>query len=141
MTSTTLESGYARPSWAPGTFKATAVLTFASGFVLHVTRLIIGVDDLVRYVVTPPVDIAFGLVMAIAAVAGVLSWRRYSGTRAGRIVFGFMVLILIASIPLHLKTAINWSTDYLRMFPSWYSAAEVPMFLALAWIAARLKFD
>jgi hypothetical protein len=121
-------------------FKVTATLTFALGVAIHATRLVIGVDRLVRDFVTPAADIAFSILMLVAAVAGVLSWRRYSGGRAGRILFGFMVLVLIGSLPLHFRTWVTWSTDFLQVFPVWYSAAEVPMFAALAWMAARLKF-
>ena len=36
---------------------------------------------------------------------------------------------------------LTWSTDYLMMFPPWYSAVEVPMFAGLSYLSARLKFD
>jgi hypothetical protein len=79
--------------------------------------------------------------MLIAAIAGLLSWRRYSGGRAGRFVYGFMMLILIGSLPLHFRFWVVWNTDLLLAFPAWYSPAEVPMFLTLSYIATRLQFD
>jgi len=42
---------------------------------------------------------------------------------------------------IHLRALLTWSTDYVRAFPPWYSAVEVPMFLALSYLVTRLKFD
>jgi hypothetical protein len=49
--------------------------------------------------------------------------------------------MLFISVPIHLRTWFIWNTDLFKMFPAWYSAIEVPMFAALCWGAARLKFD
>jgi|SRR5262245_11568362 len=116
-------------AWAPQIFKTAAVSTFAFGAIVHTTRLIIGVEQVVRYVVTPPVDVAFGLVMLVAAISGWRSWRRYAGGRYGRAAYAFMMFMLVVSLPLHLRTLLTWNTDLLLAFPAWYSAAEVPMFL------------
>jgi hypothetical protein len=70
-----------------------------------------------------------------------MSWRRYSGGRAGRFLYGFAMLILIVSVPIHFRTLLTWSTDYIRAFPFWYSAIEVPMFLALSYLVTRLRLD
>jgi hypothetical protein len=91
MITTTLETSTVGIRWAPTLFKAAAALTFALGFGFHTIRLIIGVERVVREVVTPPVDIVFAFPMLIAATAGLLSWRRYAGGRAGRLVYGFMI--------------------------------------------------
>jgi hypothetical protein len=141
MITNTLEAPSVRDAWAPTLFKVAASATFATGFAIHTTRLIIGVERIVREVMTPPVDIAFGFLILTAAIPGVMSWRRYSGGRAGRILYGFMMFILVVSVPIHFRTMLTWSTEYLTAFPVWYSAAEVPMFLALSYLAARLKFD
>ena len=98
MTTTTLETASATPAVAPRLFKATAAVIFALGVVIHTTRLIIGVERMVSEVMTPPVDVAFGLLVLFGAIPGVLSWRRYSGGRAGRIAYGFMMFILRAPV-------------------------------------------
>jgi hypothetical protein len=126
---------------APTLFKALASLTFTIGFALHSLRLIIGVENIVRYVVTPPADIAFGVVILAAAIPGILSWRRYSGGTGGRVLYGFMMFMLIISVPIHFSTLVTWSTQYLATSPAWYSAAEVPMFAVLAYSAQKLQFD
>ena len=126
---------------APQLFKVAASLTFAIGVLLHGARLALGFDRLIDEYFTPAVDIAFGVLILIAAVLGMMSWRRYSGGRAGRIFYGFAMFILILSVPIHFGTALTWSTNYIRAFPSWYSMIEVPMFLAMSIAVIRLKFD
>src|SRR5262249_37830982 len=125
---------------APAVFKATASGIFALGALIHIGRMIVGLEQWQQEVFTPPVDIAFGLLIIVPAVAGVLSWRLYSGGWRGRIVFGFAMFLLIISVPLHLRTILTWSTEYLLAFPFWYSAIEVPMFAALSYAVTQLRF-
>lgn len=128
------------PSTAPRIFKATAALVFALGALIHIGRMATGLVWWQQNVFTPPVDIAFGLIIIAPAVTGALSWRRYSGGWAGRIGYAFAMFLLIISVPLHLRTIFTWSTEYLNAFPFWYSAIEVPMFLGLAYMMTRLTF-
>jgi hypothetical protein len=127
-------------SGAPAIFKATASAVFALGALIHIGRMIVGLKPWQQAVFTPPVDIAFGLLIIVPAVAGVWSWRRYRGGWGGRIVFGFALFLLIISVPLHLRTILTWSTEYLLSFPFWYSAIEVPMFAALSYAMTQLQF-
>jgi hypothetical protein len=134
-----IESG---PAWTSAAyiFKASASTVFALGVLIHVGRMIYGLEEWTRDVFTPPVDIAFGLLIVVPAVSGVLAWRRYSGDLAGGIVYGFALLLCLVSVPLHLSTFFTWSTEYLNGFPFWYSAVEVPMFAALSYTMTRLRF-
>src|SRR5215510_10505040 len=127
-------------SYSPAVFKTTASGIFALGSLIHIGRMIVGLEKWQQEVFTPLVDIAFGLLIIVPAVAGVLSWRRYSGGRGGRIVFGLAMLLLLISVPLHLRTILTWSTEYLLAFPFWYSAIEVPMFAALSYAVTQLRF-
>jgi hypothetical protein len=101
--------------------------------------MIIGLEEFVRVVFTPPIDIAFGLWIIVPATTGLLSWRRYAGGLGLCIVYGFAMFILLISVPLHLQTIFTWNTHYLIAFPFWYSAIEVPMFFGLAFAMTRLK--
>jgi hypothetical protein len=127
-------------SFSPAVFKTTASGVFALGALIHIGRMIVGLERWQQEVFTPPVDIAFGLLIIVPAVAGVLSWRLYSGGWGGRIVFGFAMFLLIISVPLHLRTILTWNTEYLLAFPFWYSAVEVPMFAALSYAMTQLRF-
>jgi len=117
-----------------------AVVTFAFGATIHTLRLIIGIDAIVAHVLTPPIDVAGGVLIAGTAVAGLKSWRRYSGGKAGRVGYAFALFFLIVSVPIHLRTAFTWSTAYLTAFPALYSVLEIPIFLALILMVSRLRF-
>ena len=125
----------------PRSFKRLAAITFACGALLHTGRVIVGREEWVHKYFTPPVDIAFGVLVLLAAIPGLLSWRRFSGGRAGRIVYGVAMLMLLVSVPLHLKTIKTWSTDYLIAFPVWYSLIEIPLLVFLSLAMTTLQFD
>src|SRR5262245_3752423 len=122
---------------APAVFKVMATATFAFGAAIHTLRLIIGIDAIVAHVLTPAVDVACGAFIACTAAAGLMSWRSYSGGKPGRAGYAFAMFLLIVSVPLHLRTALTWSTAYLTAFPIWYSIVEIPMFLALVLMVSR----
>lgn len=122
-------------------FKTAAATTFGVGAVVHTARVIVGREQWVRDYFTPPVDITFGALILVAAIPGVMLWRRYSGRRAGRLGYAFAMLMLLVSVPLHLRTLLTWSTDYLIPFPVWYSLIEIPLFIGLSYMVTRLSFD
>lgn len=125
----------------PQFFKVAAGTTFALGVVIHSARLVMGIESFLRNIFTPAVDVAFGALILAAAIAGLLSWRRYTGGGAGRIGYAFAMFMLVVSVPIHLRTLWTWSTDYLLVFPAWYSAIEVPMFFALSYMVTQMRFD
>ena len=114
---------------------------FSCGVGMHAGSLLVGRESFVHGVMVPAVDVAFGVLVAVGAVLGLLAWRRYTGGRGLRWVYGFAVFMLLVSVPIHLKTWFTWSTDYLLAFPLWYSAIEVPMFMGLVYAMSRLQFD
>ena len=130
-----------RSATAPAVFKVMAVALFSFGAAIHTLRLIIGWENIVAHVLTPPVDVAFGAYLAGTAVAGLKSWGRYSGGEAGRAGYAFAMIMVIGSTLLHLSTAVTWSTAYLTVFPVFYSVVEIPMFLALVVVVSRLRFE
>jgi hypothetical protein len=72
---------------APRVYRATATVIFLFGAAIHTLRLLVGPERLSGNYCTPPVDGAFGLLLLVSAVAGWLSFRRFTGTRAFRVVF------------------------------------------------------
>jgi hypothetical protein len=121
-------------------FKATACTTFAIGVLIHLGRLIMGPEAFVQKVFTPPVDVGFACLILVGAITGTLLFRSYEGGTAGRFGYGFAMLVLIGSVPIHFRTLWTWNTDYMLIFPFWYSAIEVPMFAGLAYMTSRLPF-
>jgi len=126
---------------APQVFRATAFVIFLTGAVLHAARLLIGPERLSAQYFTPPVDGAFGVLMLVSAIAGWLSFRRFTGGPAHRTGFIFALVVITVSIPIHLRAVLVWSTEYMAVFPPWYSAVEIPMFLGLAYLATCLRFQ
>jgi uncharacterized membrane protein len=125
---------------APKVYRATATVIFLIGVALHSLRLMIGPERLSDKYFTPPVDGAFGLLMLVSAAAGWLSFRRFTGSRALRVAFLIGLAMITISIPIHLRGLAVWSTHYIVNFPAWYSVAEIPLFLCLAYVVTRLRF-
>ncbi len=123
------------------TFRVAAITTFLLGVLIHTLRLILGTAQLSATILTPAVDGLFGLLMVVAAVAGWCSYRRFRGGRGGRVALIFMLVLITLSIPIHLRSVIVWSTQYITLFPPAYSIVEIPMFLGLAYLVARLRFE
>ena len=70
MNSATLNTTSGAAAWAPRMFKVAACMTFALGAVIHIGRMIMGLERWVREVFTPPVDIAFAVIILIATITG-----------------------------------------------------------------------
>src|SRR5262245_12301064 len=124
---------------APQLFRATAVPIFLAGAALHTVRLLVGIEQLTAHYLTPPIDGAFGLLMLVCAAAGWLSFRRFAGSTLVRAGLIFCIVLITASVPLHLWSLATWSTRHFESAPPWYSAAEIPMFLGLAYLVSRLR--
>ncbi len=125
---------------APKVYRATATVIFLIGAAIHSLRLMIGPERLSDKYLTPPVDGAFGLLMLVSAVAGWLSFRRFTGSRAFRVAFLVGLAMITLSVSIHLRGLAVWSTHYIANFPAWYSVAEIPLFLCLAYLVTRLRF-
>ena len=117
-----------------------ATATFAFGAAIHTLRLIIGIEAIVAHVLTPRCRRRVRSLhrvhrgCRVAVLAQLLGWQ--GGPRWLR----FAMFMLIVSVPLHLRTALTWSTAYLTAFPIWYSVVGIPMFLALVLMMSRLRF-
>jgi uncharacterized membrane protein len=120
-------------------FRATAVLIFLTGAILHSVRLLIGVERLTSHYLTPPVDGFFGFLMLVCAVAGWLSFRHFTGSSLVRAGLIFCLVLMTVSVPIHLWSLVVWGTRHFESAPPWYSAAEIPMFLGLAYLVSRLR--
>jgi hypothetical protein len=125
---------------APSFYRATAVATFVTGAGLHGLRILIGAERLVATYFTPVVDGAFGLLMLVSAIAGWLSFRRFTGGRAYWVGFIVGLMMITVSIPIHLGAFAMGSTQYVVSFPVLFSLLEIPLFLTLAYVVTRLRF-
>jgi Ni/Fe-hydrogenase subunit HybB-like protein len=126
---------------APTVYKVTATTVFLMGFVLHLTNVVIGPDRLVPNVFSPKVEIAFAVMMIVAAVSGWMSLKRLTSRGALRVVYWVALLLITLSIPIHVRSVVLWTTAWVHSFPKYYSHVETPMFLALAYLVNRFRFS
>ena len=125
---------------APSWFKITAMIVFALGALLHGSNVVLGPDRFLHEVFLPPVEVGFSLLMIIASIAGWMSWPRFHGSRAMRIAYGFALVFISISVPIHLRSVAIWNTSWAASFPKYYSHAEIPLFLALIWLTSQFRF-
>jgi hypothetical protein len=125
---------------APTVFKAAAMLTLLMGAVLHSLDIILGKQRFLRDVFSPQVEVVFSGLMIIASTAGWMSWRHFTGSRWMRVVYGFSLVLITLSIPIHVRSVVIWSTGWVGSFPKYYSQVEGPMFFALMVLVSRMRF-
>ncbi len=121
--------------------KLTIIATLLMGMYAHLTALFIGHDLLRMYVLTPAYDMALAVPMTYAGIVSWIVWRRVIHPAGWhRIVYSFLAVYFTISIPIHIRTYIAGNTDYVDVFPLWYSALILPVMLALLVFAWRLRF-
>lgn len=121
--------------------KPAIIGTLLMGMYAHLTALFIGHDLLRMYILTPAYDMALAVPMTYAGIVSWIVWRRViHHTSRHRIVYGFLAVYFTLSIPIHIRTYIAGNTDYVEVFPLWYSALILPVMLALLVFAWRLRF-
>jgi hypothetical protein len=125
---------------APSWFKITAMIVFALGAMLHGSNVVLGPDRFLQEVFLPPVEVGFSLLMLIASIAGWMSWPRFHGSRAMRVAYGFALVFITISVPIHVRSVAIWNTSWAASFPKYYSHAEIPLFLALIWLTTQFRF-
>jgi hypothetical protein len=122
-------------------FRPLGILVIATGFYLHLTRLFVGDTILIQYILTPMFDQLFAIPMALAGIAGLMSWKRMEFRSTGHKVFVCVIVIYITvSIPLHIATYFTQSTEFTRIFPLWLSAVYLPFFTAVIMALLRLRY-
>jgi len=122
-------------------FRPLAILVIATGFYLHLTRLFVGDDILIQYILTPLFDQLFAIPMTLAGIAGIMSWKQMEFRSKGHQTFiRFIVIYITVSIPLHIATYFTNSTEFTRVFPIWLSAMYLPFFSAVILAILRLRY-
>lgn len=118
-----------------------AVITVIGGMYLHLTGLFIGRELLKQYILTPQFDMVFAIPMTYAGIAGWLAWNKVLFDRRWKKVFyGFIMTYFTISIPIHVQTYLTQSTDYIDVFPPWYSYPILLLMTAILLFAWNLKY-
>jgi len=109
-------------------FQFVMIAVLITGQYIHLSRLIFGIDLVLKYLVTPTFDMIFMWPMLYGVVASLLAWKQvmHRSTRhkvIWRVIVGYFTL----SVPIHASTYFTHSTQLLRIFPAWYSAIFLVM--------------
>ena len=126
----------------PGaTFRIASGITLATGVALHVSSLPLGREVFHQNVLTPLVDTIFAIPMTIAGIAGLLLWRRaILPSLWETIVYGFVVLFLLFSVVIHVRTLFTWDTSYVLAFPAWYPLPALVYLSLIGLFAVSRRF-
>ena len=119
-------------------YREAAIVTFALGIYLHVSRIVFGDKLLMQYLLTPTFDKIHAIPMTYAAVAGFVGWKHLRfQSRVHRIVSMVILGFIAISVPLHVATYFGVSMARFSVFPGWYSLLEgvvlYPFFFVSVW--------
>jgi hypothetical protein len=124
-------------------FRYAALITIISGLYVHVTRLFLGDDLLVQFVVTLLFDKLLILPMTYAAVSGLLGWHWMQFQNIWhKLALGGIILYITLSVPLHIYVSyyVLGSTRPLTAFPLAASYGLLPMYVGMLVLLGRLRF-
>jgi cytochrome bd-type quinol oxidase subunit 2 len=119
-----------------------AIATILGGLYMHLTRLFLGDDLVLRYVFTPLYDMVLTVPMLYAGVVGLLTWNRiqFRGTMH-KIAYGLAWFYIAGSVPMHIWYAyLNNTTEYLRAFPMWWTIVLFPVYTGIIVLMWRLRY-
>jgi len=119
-----------------------AIVTILGGLYMHITRLFLGDDLVLRYVFTPFYDMVLTVPMIYAGVVGLLTWNRiqFRGT-AHTIAYGLAWFYIAGSVPMHIWYAyLHHTTEYLRSFPLWFTVVLFPVYTGIILLMWRLRY-
>lgn len=116
------------------------IATVIFGIYLHVSSIVFGRDLVLQHLFTPLVDMFFAIPMTWGAI-GLIAYRKAVNIANffSKIVYLFTTVLFTLSVPLHAYTFFSQSTAYIKVFPWWYSYAEVPVFVIILIVFLSLK--
>lgn len=121
--------------------KPAVLITLGIGMYLHLTRLFIGTELLIKYIYTATFDTVFAIPMLLGVFSFLPAWKHI----AFRNKFEKVIVILtgvyfLASVPLHIQTWYTQNTDYILAFPIWFSYLFLTYssLLMIVWLRLRV---
>ena len=114
--------------------------TVIGGMYLHLTRLLFSPDQFLQHAATYGSLLTFP--MAYAAIVSWIVWKQVVHPGGWhQILYGFLAVYFMISLPIHAHTLIMQSVDDVVAFPQWYSAAIELVQLGLLVFAWHLRFN
>jgi hypothetical protein len=116
------------------------LITLCIGIYLHVTRLFLGTELLIKYIYTATFDAVFAIPMLLGVITFLPAWKHFVfRNKFEKVVVAITGLYFLVSVPLHIQTWITQSTDYILAFPMWYSLVFLAYSSLLVIVWWRLK--
>lgn len=120
--------------------KPAVLITLGVGVYLHVTRLFIGAELLIEHIYTATFDVVFALPMLAGAIGILTAWKHIVfRNRFEKGITAVTGAYFWVSVPLHVQTWLSQSTDYILIFPKWYSLVFLVYSSLLMLVWQRLK--
>ncbi len=123
-------------------FQYAAITTILMGLYLHISRVFLGDDLLIRYIFTPLFDRVLTIPMLYSGLTGLLIWSRID-FRSPRHKFacGLALFYIAGSVPLHIwNVYLHDTTEYIRWFPLWFTFLLFPIYVGIITLVWRLRF-
>lgn len=120
--------------------KPSVLVTLAIGMYLHLTRLFIGTALLTKYIYTATFDTVFAIPMLCGVISILPAWKYIIfRNKFEKVIVGLTEVYFLASVPLHVQTWVTQNTDYILVFPLWFSLVFLTYSSVLLIIWWRLK--
>ena len=116
------------------------LITLVIGMYLHVTRLFIGTEMLIKYIYTATFDAMFAIPMLVGVLSFLPAWKHFVfRNKFEKVVVAITGVYFLISMPLHVQTWYTQNTDYILVFPMWFSLVFLTYSSVLMLVWWRLK--
>ena len=116
------------------------LITLGIGMYLHFTRLFLGTELLFKYIYTAAFDAVFAIPMLLGVVSFLPIWKHIVfRNKFEKVLVTLTGVYFLVSVPLHVQTWYTQSTDYILVFPLWFSLVFLTYSSLLMIVWWRLK--
>ena len=120
--------------------RSAVLITLGIGIYLHFTRLFLGTELLIKYIYTAAFDAVFAIPMLIGVVSFLPTWKHIVfRSKFEKVLVGVTGVYFLLSVPLHIQTWYTQNTDYILVFPMWFSLIFLTYSSLLVIVWSRLK--
>ena len=121
--------------------KPAVLVTLGIGMYLHLTRLFIGTELLIKYIYTATFDAVFAIPMLLGVASFLPAWKHIVfRNKFEKVIVILTGVYFLASVPLHVQTWYSQNTDYILAFPIWFSYLFLTYssLLMIVWLRLRV---
>ena len=120
--------------------RSAVLITLGIGIYLHFTRLFLGTELLIKYIYTAAFDAVFAIPMLIGVVSFLPTWKHIVfRSKFEKVLVSVTGVYFLLSVPLHIQTWYTQNTDYILVFPMWFSLIFLTYSSLLVIVWSRLK--